>query len=142
MSSPPLSQRRTHSGGNLIDHGKSFIIPVTIAFATILLTTCVLFLMDAYLATEHLLLAYLLPIFFVATYFGSTIALLTSCASGLAAAYFLLPPKFSFHIADPLNLAELGFIMLLALTASKAVSAVTRDINRDGRTGRADDVIE
>jgi K+-sensing histidine kinase KdpD len=128
MSNPPLSPRRTHWGGNLIDHGKSSIVPVAIAFATIVLTTYLLVWIDAYLATEHLLLVYLLPITFVATYFGSTIALLTSCASGLAAAYFLLPPKFSFQIADPLSMAELGFIMLLAVTASKAVSALTRDI--------------
>jgi hypothetical protein len=49
------------------------------------------------------MLGYLLPIIFVAIYFGSTVAVLTSVASGLAAAYFLLPPKFSFYVDDPVS---------------------------------------
>src|SRR5262249_61062653 len=37
------------------------------------------------------------------------------------------PPKFSFFISDPLNVAELGFFLLLAVIASKAVAVVTKD---------------
>jgi hypothetical protein len=40
---------------------------------------------------------------------------------------FFFPPKFSFYIADPLNQAELGFFLLLAVIASKAVAVVTED---------------
>jgi hypothetical protein len=51
----------------------------------------------------------------VAIYFGSILAVLTSVTSGLAAAHFLLPPKFSFYIDDPVHIAELGFTILLLL---------------------------
>ena len=59
-------------------------------------------------------------------HYGSTVAVLTSFASALAAAYFFFPPKFSFYIADPLHIAELGFFLLLAVIASKAVAVATR----------------
>jgi|SRR5215471_6978732 len=58
--------------------------------------------------------------------YGSTVGVLTSFASALAAAYFCFPPKFSFFISDPLNVAELGFFLVLAVIASKAV-AVSKD---------------
>jgi hypothetical protein len=60
-------------------------------------------------------------------WYGSGFAFLTSFASGLAAAYFLFPPKFSIYIADPRHVAELGFFIMLALLASKAVAVLTSD---------------
>src|SRR5438046_5063624 len=66
------------------------VAPVVVSSAAVLLTTLVLFTIESYVATEHLLLVYLLPTIFIAIFFGSTIAVLTSFASGLAAAYFLL----------------------------------------------------
>jgi hypothetical protein len=65
---------------------------------------------------------------FIAVFFGSTPAVASSFASALAAAYFLYPPKFNFYIADPTHAAELGFILLLSVTASKATGVMT-----DGR---------
>src|SRR5215471_11984629 len=52
---------------------------------------------------------------FVAVFFGSTLAVASSFASALAAAYFLYPPKLSFYIADPTHASELGFILLLSV---------------------------
>jgi len=118
------------------------IAPIVVSFATVLLTTLVLFTIEAYLATEHLLLVYLLPTIFTAIYFGSTIAVVTSFASGLAAAYFLLPPQFSFYIANRLHIAELGFTILLAVIASKVVGVLTCDINQKPEARCADEVIE
>ena len=63
-------------------------------------------------------------------HYGSTLAVLTSFASGLIAAYFFFPPKLSFYIADPLNVAELGFFLLLAVIASKAVEVLTQDVRK------------
>jgi two-component system, OmpR family, sensor histidine kinase KdpD len=143
MSKLLLAREKTRGSSNHAGHIKlndvifEFIAPVVMSLIVVLSITFVLFMMDSYVATEHLLLVYLLPTIFIAIYFGGTIALLSSFASGLAAAYFLLPPKFSFYIADPLNVAELGFTVLLAVTASKAVSAITYDINR-GRPRRGD----
>ena len=74
-------------------------------------------------------------------YFGSTLAVLTSFASGLAAACFLLPPKFSFYVDDPVHIAELGFTIVLAVIASKVVGVLAYDLRKQAST-RADEVIE
>ena len=63
----------------------------------------------------------------MAMHYVSAVGVLTSFTSALAAAYFCFPPKFSFFISDPLNVAELGFFLVLAVIASKAVAVVTKD---------------
>ncbi len=105
---------------------------VVVAFAAVLATTIVLLAMDEYLEADHLVLGYLLPTVVIAMHYGSTLAVLTCFAGGLAAAYFLFPPKFSFFVAEPLHAAELGFYLLLAILASKAVAGLTDDL-RGGR---------
>jgi K+-sensing histidine kinase KdpD len=115
--------------------------PVAICFALVLVTTLLLSTIDRFVPTEHLMLGYLLPTISVAIYFGSTLAVLTSFASGLAAAYFLLRPKFSFYIDDPLHIAELGFTIVLAVIASKVVGVLAYDLRGRAKTS-ADEVIE
>jgi len=110
--------------------------PVAICVAAVLVTSIVLYTMNSYLAAQHLVLGYLLPTILIAVYYGSTFAVLTSFASGLAAAYFLFPPIFSFYIADPMHIAELGFFLLLASIASKAMSVLTHDARRLDFHGR------
>jgi len=107
--------------------------PIAVSLAAVVVTTLILFMIDSYLGTEHLVLLYLLPTIFIAIYFGSTIAVVTSLTSGLAAAYVLFPPRFSFYIADRLHIAELGFTILLAVIASKAVSVLTYDARQRPR---------
>ena len=41
-----------------------------------------------------------------------------------AAAYVIYPPQLSIWIHDPTHVAELGFIVLLAITARKAVGVI------------------
>jgi K+-sensing histidine kinase KdpD len=103
------------------------VSPVLVAFSAILLTSVVLLAVDSFIDTEALAFIYLLPVTVVAIHYGSTVGVLTSFASALAAAYFCFPPKFNFFISDPLNVAELGFFLLLTVIASKAVTVVTRD---------------
>jgi Domain of unknown function (DUF4118) len=110
--------------------------PVLVALAAILFTTFVLLSIDAYLGPDHLVIGYLLPTVIIAMHYGSTLAVVTSFVCGLAAAYFLFPPKLSFYIGDPLNVAELGFFLLLAIIASKAVEAVTDDVRMRNRASR------
>jgi K+-sensing histidine kinase KdpD len=107
--------------------------PVVMCFAAVLVTTLLLSTIDSFVPTEHLMLGYLLPTILVAIYFGSTLAVLTSVASGLAAAYFLLPPKFSFYIDDPVHIAELGFTILLAVIASRVVGVLAYDLRKQAR---------
>jgi K+-sensing histidine kinase KdpD len=115
--------------------------PAAMCLALVLVTTLLLSAIDRFVPTEHLMLGYLLPTILVAIYFGSTLAVLASFASGLAAAYFLLPPKFSFHIDDPLHIAELGFTIVLAVIGSKVIGVLAYDLRRSAKTS-ADEVIE
>ena len=112
------------------------ITPVLVALAATLFTTFVLLSIDTYLGPDHLVVGYLLPTVIIAMHYGSTLAVVTSFVCGLAAAYFLFPPKLSFYIGDPLNVAELGFFLLLAIIASKAVEAVTDDVRMRNRASR------
>ena|SRR5215471_10331819 len=112
------------------------IVPVVVSLAAILWTTMVLTVVQSNLIaddSEGLALAYLLPTIFIAVFFGSSLAVASSFASGLAAAYFIYPPKFSLFIADPRHIAELGFILLLAVTASKAVGVLTDEKRPESR---------
>jgi len=118
-----IRRRHTHEGLIL-----DFIEPVVLSFAAVLLMTIVLLTLDPKLEAQHLAIGYLLPTTLIAMQYGSTFALLTSFTSGIAAAYFLFPPKFSLYIASPLHMAELGFFMLLAVIASKVVAVLTYEI--------------
>jgi two-component system, OmpR family, sensor histidine kinase KdpD len=111
----------------------SFLQPVVMTLAAVLATTVLLLAADAQLAAEHLVLGYLLPTIVIAVYYGSTFAVLTSFVSGLTAAYFLFPPKLSFYISDTTHIAELGFFLLLAIVASKAVAVLMDQPRRRGR---------
>jgi K+-sensing histidine kinase KdpD len=103
------------------------VSPLLVALSAVLLTSVVLLAVDPIIDTEALAFIYLLPTVVMAMHYGSTVGVLASFASALAAAYFCFPPKFSFFISDPLNVAELGFFLALAVIASKAVGLVTRD---------------
>jgi K+-sensing histidine kinase KdpD len=123
-----LAENHRHAAGRgemqesaILELAKS----VLVASAAVLLATFVLLAVDSHLAPDHLVLGYLLPTVIIAMHYGSTLAVVTSFVCGLAAAYFLFPPKLSFYIADPLHIAELGFFLLLAVIASKAVTVLT-----------------
>ena len=111
--------------------GGAFVVSIIASAAAIAITTLALVVIDSLLVVDHLVVAYLLPAAIIAVYYGSTLAFLASLASGLLAAYFLFPPKFSLYIAEPVHIAELGFFMLLALIASKAVAVVAHDMSRN-----------
>src|SRR5262245_5961957 len=105
------------------------VVPVAVSLMAILWTTMVLTMVQSNLVAddpEHLALAYLLPTIFIAIFFGSTLAIASSFVSGLAAAYFIYPPKFSLYITDPRHVAELGFILLLAARESPAIKGKLR----------------
>ena len=91
------------------------------------LTTALLVAVDNGSELEHLEIAYLFPTALIAVLYGSNFAFLTSFVSAIAGTYFLLPPKFSLYIANPLHIAELGFFMLVALIAGKIVSLLSHD---------------
>src|SRR5215470_18101004 len=101
--------------------------PITMSLGAVSLTTAILVAVDNGAELEHLEIAYLFPTALIAVLYGSNFAFLTSCASAITAAYFLLPPRFSLYIANPLHIAELGFFIVVALIAGKIVSLLTHD---------------
>jgi hypothetical protein len=89
---------------------RELVLPIALSLAAILLTSLILVEAHSLLSFLHvwrdpedLALAYLLPTIFIAVFFGSTIAV------------------------NPEQVAELGFIIVLAITASKAVAVITND---------------
>ena len=101
--------------------------PIAMSLGAVFMTTAILVAVDNGSELEHLEIAYLFPTALIAVLYGSNFAFLTSFASAVAATYFLLPPKFSLYIANPLHIAELGFFMLVALIAGKIVSLLAHD---------------
>ena len=122
------------AGLDLVKSIPGFILLVALSLAAIGLTTLVIIeahsnstALRDWRDPEHLTLAYILPPIFVAVFFGSTAAVMTSFASALAAAYFIYPPQFSFLIYEPRHIAELGFVLALSVTGSKAVAVIIGD---------------
>jgi K+-sensing histidine kinase KdpD len=113
--------------------------PILLSIAAILLTSLLLVEAHAHLTALHnwhdpedLCLAYILPTIFITVLFGSNIGVLSALFSGLAAAYFIYPPQFSIAIDDPEHLVELGFFLVLSVTACKSTAALRdeRQLNR------------
>jgi len=106
---------------------KKWIGPGLTAMAAIGVTTAIL--LAIYLASkqEHLIFGYFIPTAFVAVRYGSAPAIVTAIACDLCAAYFLYPPDFSFAISSPLQVAELSFFSLLALSTCQFVGGFADD---------------
>jgi K+-sensing histidine kinase KdpD len=127
-----LSGRGDHQrfAGRIMKSHREVLRPIALALAAILLTTVLVAEAYSHASALHvrdpedLALAFLLPTIFIAVFFGSTLAVVSSFASGLAAAYVIYPPQMSIWIHDPSHVAELGFIVLLAITATKAVGVI------------------
>jgi K+-sensing histidine kinase KdpD len=121
---------RLSAGGQNYLH--DWIAPILLSTVTILLVSLLLNEAQAYLTALHLwddpedlALAYILPTIFITMLFGSNIGLLSVLIGGLAAAYFIYPPEFSFHIDKPEHLVELVFFLMLSVTACKSTAVLT-----------------
>ena len=106
---------------------RKWVTPITVSLLLVVLTTVVLWPFEAQLKHHHLIFIYLMPASLVAIRYGSISAMCVTIASGLAAAYFLYAPRFSFQIANPLDGLELALFCLLALLASQVVSGFASD---------------
>src|SRR5262245_24627805 len=106
---------------------RKWLTPITVSLLLVVLTTVLLWWLDAHLNHHHLIFIYLVPASLVAIRYGSISAMCVTIASSLAAAYFLYAPRFSFEIANPLDVLELALFCLLALLASQVVSGIAND---------------
>ena len=121
------------------NHLRDLIAPILLSIAAVLFTSILLVEVHSNLTALHiwhdpedLAVAYILPTIFITVLFGSNIGVWSAFTSGLAAAYFVYPPQFSFAIGHPVHLVELGFLVALWVTASKstAVLADEKPLNR------------
>jgi Domain of unknown function (DUF4118) len=109
------------------------MLPVTLSLALILLTSWALVEargLDLGRDPEDLALVYLFPTILIAMYFGSSVAVMSSFAGALAAAYFIYPPHDSIHTEDPRHVAEVGFFLLLAITGCKVIAVLKEGAGR------------
>jgi K+-sensing histidine kinase KdpD len=116
---------------------RRWVSPITVSLALVAVTTALLWLVEAKLDQQHLIFIYFVPTALIAIRYGSISAMCVTLASSFAAAYFLYKPQFSFLIANPLDLLELGLFSLLALLASQVVSGFANDREVARRRQRA-----
>ena len=116
-----------------------WIAPILLSTVTILLVSLLLREAREHLTALHfwddpedLALAYILPTIFITVLFGSNIGLLSVLIGGLAAAYFIYPPDFTFQIDKPEHLVELAFFLVLSVTVCKSTAILTdeKPVNR------------
>jgi K+-sensing histidine kinase KdpD len=108
---------------------RRWITPITVSLLLVAITTAVLWVLQPRLQQDHLVFIYFVPTTLIAIRYGSLSAMVVTIASGLAAAYFLYPPNFSFLVGSRLELLEIVLFAMLALLASQVVSGFANDDN-------------
>lgn len=91
----------------------------------IAIVTLLVRFIEAEFAPAHLVLGYLLPTCLIAFRYGSRPAMLTAIAGTICAAFFLYSPLFSFYVAKPLDMAELGLVFVLAIAMTQFIAAIS-----------------
>lgn len=76
---------------------------------------------------EHLVFIYLVPASLIAMIYGSASSVLAAAISAVCAAFFLYPPRFSFLIEKPIQIAELMLFLVLALAQCKFIAWLVKD---------------
>jgi K+-sensing histidine kinase KdpD len=121
---------------------RDLIAPMLLTVAAILLTSLLINQAHADLTALHiwhdpedLTLAYILPTIFITALYGSNFGVSSALVGGLGAAYFVYPPQFSFAIDSTQHLVELGFLVILSVTACKSTAVITdvKPLNRGPR---------
>jgi K+-sensing histidine kinase KdpD len=95
-----------------------------VAAILIAIVTLAVRFIEAEYAPAHLVLGYLIPTCLVALRYGGRPAVFTATAGMICAAFFLYSPVFSFYVAKPLDLAELGLVFVLAVASSQFIAAI------------------
>ena len=113
-----------------------WIGPFAMSLALVGVTTVLLRYLEVSLALDPLIFIYFVPTTYIALRYGSTAAMVATVMSGIAAAYFLYRPYFSFAVHDPMELMQIGFFILLAVLASQVVSGFVNDRSVERRRPR------
>ena len=115
---------------------RRWVSPITASAVLLALTTAFVWLIDVPIQNDHLIFIYFVPTALIAIRYGSISAMCVTIVSTFAAAYLLYAPRFSFMVANPLDLMELILFSLLALLASQVVSGFANDREVERRRDR------
>lgn len=122
-----MSLRREPESSTESSLVRRWITPITVSLLLVALTTAILWALQPRLQQDHLIFIYFVPTTLIAIRYGSLSAMGVTITSGLAAAYFLYPPNFSFMVASRLEVLEIVLFCMLALLASQVVSGFAND---------------
>jgi len=103
------------------------VIPVAVSLAVACIVTAILLNLKLSGASfHHPVFFYLVPIALLAIVYGSFPALLCACLAVIGSAYFLYKPVYGFEIANPLEIGDLAWFAVLALTGVKCARSLLR----------------
>ena len=113
------------------------LTPVAVSLAIISAVTAILFyLRDAHEGPQHLIFFYLVPTAFVATIYGSVLAMLCAIVATLLATFFLYDPIYSLYVSDPREVGELILFAAIGLIGAKCVAELKRPSEKITGRGR------
>ncbi len=90
-------------------------------------------LLEPYVGVANLALFYLLPVMVQSGRSGLRAGLITSVVAALAFNFFLVPPHYTLHIADPSNLVTMVVLFAVALVMSDLSSRLREQAARAER---------
>ncbi len=94
-------------------------------------------LLEAHLGIANLALLYLLPVMVQSGRAGLRAGLFTSLMAALAFNFFLVPPRFTLHVADPDNVVTLLVLFAVAVAVSEMASRLRQQAARAERLASA-----
>lgn len=116
-----------------------FWLGVVAAIVAVAVTTLVVYPLKWVAADISLGVVYLMPVLFVASYWGATLAIATAFLGALAFNFFHIPPTGRFTISDGENWVALAVFLVAATVASALANAArSRALEADQRRSEAD----
>jgi len=111
------------------EHGNAFrVLPYLGSAGAVLLALVCGFLIERFIGLQSVLLAFLMAILASAIAWGLLPSLFACVLSVLAFNFFLLPPIYTFAIADPENAVALFFFFIVAVIVSHLTAATRSQI--------------
>jgi len=89
-----------------------------VSTATIAVVTCTSALLSEQLSIANLAFLFLLPVIAVSGRYGLSRGFITAALSTLAFNFFLVPPRYTLHIADTDNVVTLAILLVVAFAVS------------------------
>jgi len=112
------------------------IVPYAATFLLVAVATGGAAMLRRYVPTGTLSLVYLMAVLFSARHFGVWPAILGVLLSINAYNYFFIPPRFTFRIDDPADIAALIVFSIVSIVVSNLTAQSRRQMQRIGEQAR------